>query len=452
MNDRRYIEQSEANGAKFLDSTTASKMPDIILNDISQQPETMPAPPEVQQAYDEQIQKYEPKQSVNLVNGRDIKIEPITWLWPGWLAAGKIHILGGAPGAGKTTIAMAFAATISRGQTWPDESKAKIGNVVIWSGEDDFADTLAPRLLASGADLSRIYFIKDVGEGLERRVFDPARDMGALKSKLAHIKDVRLLIVDPVVSAISGDSHKNSEVRRGLMPLDDLARSMRCAVLGITHFTKGTSGREPVERINGSLAFGALARIVMVAVRQQEEDEDGRRSRLLLRAKSNISEDSGGFEYDLSQEELASHSGVTVSRTVWGKVVEGTARELLATAEAVPEDENHENGSVLDWLRQLLEDENGEIDRRDVMKAANAMGYKERTVHRAREKLGLIVKQTGFGKNKKSLWASPPNETVPDRPNRAKNPPIMPIMPTNFVGTHGTIGTNGDNNIVEVDI
>ncbi len=164
----------------------------------------------------------------------------------------------------------------------PAGSKAATGNVVILSGEDDFADTLAPRLLASGADLSRIYFIKDVGEGLERRVFDPARDMGALKSKLAYIKDVRLLIVDPIVSAISGDSHKNSKVRRGLMPLDDLARSMRCAVLGITHFSKGTSGREPVERINGSLAFGALARVVMVTVRLQEEGDDGHNNRLFL--------------------------------------------------------------------------------------------------------------------------------------------------------------------------
>jgi putative DNA primase/helicase len=358
----------------------------------------------------------------------------------------KIHILGGAPGTGKTTLAMALAATISSGGSWHDGSKAEIGNVVIWSGEDDSADTLLPRLLSAGADRSRIYFIKDVGEGPDRRVFDPAKDMDALKSKLAGIENVKLILIDPIVSAISGDGHKNAEVRRGLMPLEDLARIMRCAVLGITHFTKGTSGREPVERLNGSLAFGASPRIVMVAVKHQKEDDDGNRKHFLLRAKSNIGADDGGFEYDLIQEELPGHTGITTSRVQWGKAIEGTARELLATAEAIPENGNNENGSVVLWLQQLLRDENGEIDRSDVMRAAKAMGYSERTVHRAREKLGLIVEQTGFGKNKKSVWMSSPNTVEPNWPNHANN---SSIMPTNIDGTNGT---NGDNNTVEVEI
>ena len=112
--------------------------------------------------------------------------------------------------------------------------------------------------------------------------------MEALRRKLVEIGDVRLLIVDPIVSAITGDSHKNAEVRRGLQPLADLAASTRCALLGITHFSKGTAGRDPVERLTGSLAFGALARVVLVAAKHQEEGEDGRTVRLFLRAKSNI--------------------------------------------------------------------------------------------------------------------------------------------------------------------
>lgn len=77
-------------------------------------------------------------------------------------------------------------------------------------------------------------------------------------------------------------------MRRGLQPLTDLAASMRCALLGITHFSKGTGGRDPVERLTGSLAFGALARVVLVAAKHQEEGEDGHAARLFLRAKSNI--------------------------------------------------------------------------------------------------------------------------------------------------------------------
>jgi putative DNA primase/helicase len=184
---------------------------------------------------------------------------------------------------------------------------------------------------------------------------------------------------------------------------------------------------------------------VLVAARHQEEGEDGRTVRLLLRAKSNIGLDDGGFEYDLYQDEVETHPGIFASSVKWGDAVEGAARELLATAETTLEDGIGESvDSVSTWLRQLLVDENGEIDRRDVMRAAHAMGYKERTVHRAREKIGLIVKQSGFGKDKRSLWTSS---------NMPTSASIMPIMPTKFTGTHGTIdGTHEENDFVEVEI
>ena len=382
--------------------------------------------------------------TVELLRASEITPEPVTWLWSGWLAAGKMHVLGGAPGTGKTTISMALAATVTTGGRWPDGSKSLAGNVVIWSGEDDPADTLIPRLSLSGADLSRVYFISDVMDGKDRRSFDPARDMEPLRRKLADIGDVRLLIVDPIVSAVMGDSHKNAEVRRSLQPLVDLAKAMDCALLGITHFSKGTNGRDPVERLTGSLAFGALARVVLVAAKQQEDGEDGRSVRIFLRAKSNIGPDDGGFEYDLQQGELKTHPGIFSSSVLWGSAVEGGARELLATAEAVSDEDGGESvTSVSDWLRDLLSEEGGNLDRREVMKAAHAMGHKERTVHRAREKLGLSVQQHGFGKDKRSIW------TWPDETMSAS---IVPIVPSNLSGTHGINGgTHGVGEIIEVE-
>lgn len=380
--------------------------------------------------------------SVELIRGSDLRLEPVAWLWPGWLARGKLHILGGAPGTGKTTLAVALAAAVTAGGRFPDGHRAPVGNVVIWSGEDDPADTLAPRLIAAGADMNRVFFVGDVAAGGERRPFDPARDVEALAHKLDEIGGASLLIVDPIVSAVAADSHRNAEVRRGLQPLVDLAARASCALLGVTHFSKGTAGREPVERLTGSLAFGAVARVVMVAAkRRDDETEDGAPSRLFLRAKSNTGPDAGGFAYDLQQAQLSGHPGIVASCVAWGEAVEGSARELLATAEADDPDAGADGvASVAEWLRVLIDEEGGRADRRDVMRAGHAMGYAERTIHRAREKLGLIVQQSGFGKDKRSFWTWPIH---------ANDPPILPCMPTKFTGTHGTNGTHGP---VEVEI
>lgn len=337
--------------------------------------------------------------NVELIRASDVKPEAIAWLWNGWLAVGKMHVFGGAPGTGKTTISMGLAATVTTGGRWPDGTRSIAGNVVIWSGEDDPADTLIPRLTLSGADLSRTYFIADIREGNERRSFDPARDMEPLRRKLAEIGGVKLLIVDPVVSAIAGDSHKNAEVRRGLQPLVDLAGSMRCALLGITHFSKGTGGRDPVERLTGSLAFGALARVVLVAAKHQEQGDDGRTVRLFCRAKSNIGPDDGGFEYDLHQAELKMHPGVFASAVLWGDAVEGEARELLATADATDDpDERDALDDAKRFLRDLLA--GGPVPSKQVDADIRGAGYAPRTINRAKKLVGA----TSYKEGKTWLW------------------------------------------------
>jgi putative DNA primase/helicase len=344
---------------------------------------------------DENAPAGEHARDVSLIRASDVTPEAIAWLWNGWLAVGKMHVLGGAPGTGKTTISMGLAATVTTGGRWPDGTQSIAGNVVIWSGEDDPSDTLIPRLELSGADRSRVYFVTDIREGNERRPFDPARDMELLRRKLAEIGGVRLLIVDPVVSAIAGDSHKNAEVRRGLQPLVDLAGSMRCALLGITHFSKGTGGRDPVERLTGSLAFGALARVVLVAAKHQEEGEDGRIVRLFCRAKSNIGPDDGGFEYDLHQAELKTSPGIFASSVLWGDAVEGAARELLATADAAGDD--GEGGTLADakrFLCDLLAD--GPQPTKIIKADADGAGYSWGTIRRAQKALGIEPAKEGM--------------------------------------------------------
>lgn len=339
-----------------------------------------------------------PKTTVTLTQASTIPPEAVSWLWEGYLARGKVHILGGKPAAGKTTLAIAMAATVTTGGTWPDGTCCEPGNVVIWSGEDDPADTLVPRLIAADANLDRVHFVSGTIEDSESIPFDPARHLPALSNAMAGLENVRLLIVDPVVSAVAGDSYKNAEVRRALQPLADLGASAHCVVLGITHFTKGTGGRDPVERITGSLAFGALARVVLVAAKSEEDAPDadvasaGRR--LMMRAKSNIGPEGNGFEYGLAQRELADFPGIITSAVQWGAAVNGTARELLAEVEATDGADGDSVSEAAEWLQDLLAA--GPIPAPKIKAAAPDAGHSWATVRRAQKRLGVKPRKQGM--------------------------------------------------------
>lgn len=323
---------------------------------------------------------------VILVNGADLTPEPVAWLWRYWLALGKLHILAGAPGQGKTTIAVAVAATVTIGGSFPDGTRCEAGNVLIWSGEDDPADTLLPRLIAAGADKERVYFITGARVDGQATPFDPARDMVQVLASAERIGGVSLLIVDPVVSAVAGDSHKNGEVRRALQPLVDLAAACRCAVLGISHFSKAGQGQDPTQRVVGSVAFSAVARVVWVAAKVQSED--GADRRILARSKSNIGPDDGGFEYRLEQIEAL--PGIDASRVAWGVSVEGSARELLTDPSS--EGVAGPRADALEFLREAIAD--GPTPVKTIRAEAEEAGHTWRTVQRAADSL-LIVKKKG---------------------------------------------------------
>ena len=330
-----------------------------------------------------------PADGVVIERGSDLRIVPVAWLWRDWLARGKLHLLAGAPGQGKTTIALAFAATVTSGGRWPNGASCKPGNVLIYSGEDDPADTLAPRLLASGADMSRCYFVKGTRIDGAEQAFDPARDMDKLRQCIANMPGGSdLLIVDPIVGAVTGDSHRNTETRRGLQPLVDLAAECRCALIGITHFQKGGQGTDPSMRVIGSVAFTALARVVMVAAKVQSEDD--KPLRVLARAKSNIGPDDGGFEYHLEQTEI--QTDVFASHVAWGNAVEGSARELLTD----PDDDagNDANDAATILQAELASDCWTPADA--AKKAVTRQGFTAKQVWSASKKLGVIRKKGGM--------------------------------------------------------
>ncbi|OLP04943.1 hypothetical protein BLL52_3763 [Rhodoferax antarcticus ANT.BR] len=351
------------------------------------------------EALDDAHKRRSIQDGVVLTCGSTLEPQPVTWVWENWLAQGKLHVLAGAPGQGKTTLALAMAATITIGGRWPDGSRSSLGNVLIWSGEDDPADTLLPRLIAMGADRSRVFFVTGARISGELLTFDPARDLNQLLRAIEKIGGINLLVVDPIVSAVAGDSHKNTEVRRALQPLVDLAAHCNCAALGISHFSKGGQGQDPTQRVVGSVAFSAVARVVLVAAKVASED--GKDRRILARSKSNIGPDDGGFEYHIEQTEAL--PGIQASYIAWGSAVAGTARELLTEPDDGAGGTSEASDAAQLLMAELVAD--NWTNSEEASKPLKAAGFSKKQIWNASKKVGVIRKKGGM--NEGWYWRLP---------------------------------------------
>lgn len=340
---------------------------------------------------------------VVLLRADQVKSEPVAWLWQGWLARAKVHIFGGDPGAGKTTIALDLAAIITRGGRWPDGSIAEPGDVLFWSGEDDIADTLKPRLARAGADLARVHFIAGVSEDGKKRAFDPAMDMAELSEAIGRMQRPAMLVIDPLVAMVTGEDKGNAPVRRNLQPLTDLATERRVAVVGIHHLSKGTQGRKPLERVTGSLAFGALARIVFFAARGEGKD-GSEPERLLVRVKSNIGPDGDGFRYALEQAPLADDPEISASGIAWGAAVEGRAGDLLAQLEGLEPGKG--DSPAMSEAKGFLQDRlaAGPMLQKAIKAEAEGAGISWATVRRAKDALGVQAEKAPAKAGADSPW------------------------------------------------
>jgi hypothetical protein len=229
-----------------------------------------------------------------------------------------------------------------------------------------------------------------------------------------RIDDLALVVIDPVVLTVKGDSNTNGDVRRGLLPLVTLGERTGAATVGVTHFSKNTAGRRPIERVTGSLAFGAAARIVHVFTRLTEEQGGGR---ALLRAKSNIGPDGGGFAFDVEPIQVA---GAETIRLLWRGPIDGEAHDILAAAERCDDpDERAALDDTAAFLRSMLIDAGGSMNRKEVIVAAKRAGYSERTIERARTRCSITVKTSGFGKSKHSVWSVADTNTVTNLPTQS---------------------------------
>lgn len=349
-----------------------------------------------------------------------IKIRPVRWLWDttppgeaptshGRLPMNSLAIAAGGPGLGKSQFGVWLTAQVTKG-TLPGELYGQPRSVIYAATEDSWSMTIAPRLVAAGADMDRVFRVDVMDdERLHARLALPIDT--SLLGKAAEEYDVALLVADPLLSMIDAtiNDYRATEIRSALEPLVAAADRYNFSVLGLAHFTKA-GGTDPLSRVAGSGAFGQLIRSLIAFAKQ--EGDDGTDEFVMSIEKNN-----------LGRLGLPSHAytiqGVTIdtdegpshtSRFVLGPESLTSVREVMraeSTGEA-----SSSMGEAVEWLQGRLTDAGGSEVGREVKKAARGEGFSDSTIDRARKKLRIKSKQEGFGKDRTSHWYLP--EALPN--------------------------------------
>lgn len=326
-----------------------------------------------------------------LVKLSEIKAEAVRWLWPARIALGKLALIAGDPGLGKSFLSLDITARVTRGRAWPDGAPGCApGDVILLSAEDGAADTIVPRSKAAGADLDRIEILRAVREAqngnLTERHFSLDGDVARLDEALERRPAVRLVIIDPVTAYLGSlDSHKNAELRGALMPLAALAEKRGVAILLISHLNKGQA--EALYRVSGSNAFVAAPRTAWLVT--QDPANEGPR-RLMLQLKNNLAPNPGGLAFKIESDEQGR------AAVAWepGRI-DLSAREALTPERRERGPKPAKSEAATELLRRVLGD-GAKHPSEDLIKQAGEDGVSYDTLSAAANKLGVEREKGAF--------------------------------------------------------
>lgn len=324
--------------------------------------------------------------------------KPIRWLWENTFAFGKLSLIAGDPGLGKSQLSLSLAAIVSTGGTLPNRQRCEAGDVLLITGEDDIADTIRPRLEAAGADVNRILVVEGVPIQGAPRPINLATDAARIAQYVRGLPDLRLVIIDPITAFLGDtDSHKTAEVRALLRDLARFASDTGAAVLAITHLNK-SSGTAAIGRITGSIGFVAAARAAYVVTRDKADES----LRVMAPVKNNIGDDRTAYFFKV--ESVTLDSGIRTSRVDWQaeteflsaeEALEQKPKEATAPAQAAAET----------FLLQMLAA--GPRAAKEVQGLADTAGFSWATVRRVKARLGVVSLKEPGTKHGGYVWRLP---------------------------------------------
>lgn len=308
------------------------------------------------------------KQDLELIRMSDIQPEEVQWLWYPYIPLGKLTVIQGDPGEGKTTFVLAMIAALTKGEALPEREPLDPVNILYQTAEDGLADTIRPRLDALGADCSRVLVIDESKRELslsDERIRQAMEETGA-----------KLLVLDPLQAYLGAevDMHRANEVRPILKRLGAVAEQMGCAVILIRHLNK-MQGQKSGHRGMGSVDFQAAARSVLLVGRTKEDPQ----LRIVVPDKSSLAPEGESIAFALDPE----------LGFQWKGYCAYNAEELLGGSTKQVQTKTMQ---AEETLRNLLDKP---APAEEILRRITAAGISERTLMTAKKNLGVLSEKRG---------------------------------------------------------
>lgn len=353
-----------------------------------------------------------------------IQEREVEWLWPGYFPAGKLVIIEGDPGDGKSVMSCDLAARFSTGARMPDGSRCTEGpiDVVMVSAEDDPADTIRPRLRVAGANLTRIHLITE--GSIPGSPFDLGRDVPALEHFVRE-NNIKIVFIDPLMAFMPANVNTNSdhEVRRALHPLIRMSMRTGCTLVVIRHLTKGRT--KAITAGGGSIAFIGAARVGFL-VGPHPDDET---RRVLGCIKINVGEKPATLGYAVRPDKF----NPKLPRVIWDDdPIALSAQEILDHEDDTGEGRGTRDDAKL-WLDQELKIAESGLSWKEIVGAGRVDGHSEATLRRVRNTVSRAErnpmtkdgwKRTGTFWYHRDAPPPPTDEPLDDEPEA----PVVALM------------------------